>query len=451
MSGERTDRRQFLKVAAGATAGLAMGVGCRALSGGAQGANERVVLGIMGAGGRGQWLTGRLLTRKDVHIAWVCDVDSARFQKLAKIIEEKTGKRPQTTLDFREILDDKNVDALLNTTPDHWHALPTVLACQAGKDVYVEKPATHNIWEGRKMIEAARKYQRIVQLGTQNRSAPYCQQAAQYIRDGKLGEVHFVRVRNMKERAAIGHKDNQPIPPGVDYDRWLGPAPKRPFNPNRFHYNWHWYWDYSGGDIINDAVHQIDIARWLVGKDYAKSAVCTGGSFFFHDDQETPDTQSVQWQFDGLTMVFDLTLWTPYMKKIPVEDRAKDIFPNWQFYAMTVEVYGTKGLMLMGRHGGGWQVFGVDWKVADQRHGPEAHDEHLTNFFECIRTRQRPNADIEEGHKSTILCHLGNISYRVGGRRVHFDGAKERFVNDEEADRYLKRVGRKPYAMPEQV
>jgi len=451
MSTETPNRRDFLRTSVGAAAGIAAGVGLRIMPARAQGANDRIVFGVMGAGGRGGFLMSRLLARKDVDIAWVCDADSGRFGAAAKSVEQKTGTRPKTTFDFREVLDDSHVDALLVATPDHWHALPTVLACQAGKDVYVEKPATHNVWEGRKMVEAARKYERIVQLGTQNRSAPYVGHAAEFVRNGGLGDVHFVRVRNMKERGPIKPVKDEPAPEGVNYDIWLGPAPKRPFNRNHFHYSWNWYWDYSGGDIINDAVHQVDMARWLIGQDYPKSVVCTGGAFSLRDDSETPDTQSVQWEFDGLTMVFDLTLWTPYMKKMPVAQRALDVFPEWQFYAMGVELYGTKGLMLMGRHGGGWQVFGADWDVTRQEHGLEAHDDHLANFIDCIRTRQRPNADIEEGHKSTLLCHLGNISYRVGGRRLHFDAAKERFIDDEEASRHLKRAGRSPWTMPERV
>jgi predicted dehydrogenase len=450
MGDQFTDRRSFLKQSAGAAAALATGVTILPSSR-AHGANGRCVVGMIGAGGRGQFLAERLLERDDVDIAWVCDPDASRFARTAKTVEERSGNKPKTTQDFREILDDDAVDAVFNATPDHWHAIPTIMACQAGKVVYVEKPASHNIWEGRKMVEAARKYERIVQLGTQNRSAPYVQQAVEYIRSGELGEVHYARVLNMKERGNIGHKEDEPVPEGVDYDMWLGPAPERPFNRNRFHYAWHWFWDYSGGDIINDGVHQMDIARWLIGKDHPKSVVCTGGTFFFDDDQETPDTQAAHFEYDDMTLAFELTLWTPYMKKTPWDFRDTDEFPNWPFNATRVEVYGTKGLMMMGRHGGGWQVFGSDGQVVADGPGRHPHNPHLDNFLECVRTRERPTADIEEGHKSTVLCHLANISYRLGGRRLKFDGETERFIDDKEANDLVKRKYRKPWVIPDEV
>ncbi|MGQ9731945.1 MAG: Gfo/Idh/MocA family protein [Candidatus Zipacnadales bacterium] len=451
MQDGRSDRRTFLKTASVSAGGLSLGLAVSRASARAQGANERIRVAMMGLGGRGQFLVNRLLERDDSEIAYVCDVDSRRIGSVAAKVEEQQGIRPQMVTDFRQILDDANVDALFNATPDHWHALPTIMACQAGKDVYVEKPASHNIWEGRKMVEAARKYQRIVQLGTQTRSADYAFAAVEYIRSGQLGDVHYVRVLNMKERSTIGHKEDEPVPEGVDYDMWLGPAPARPFNPNRFHYAWHWFWDYSGGDIINDGVHQLDLARWLIGKDYPLSVVCTGGKYHFDDDQECPDTQCVHYEYDRLTMVTELALWTPYMKKEEWAHRDLPDFPNWTFDATRVEVFGTKGLMYIGRHGGGYQVFDADWKVIAEGPGRHPHDPHINNFFECMRTRKRPNADIEEGHKSTILCHLGNISYRVGGRRLYFDAATETFLNDEEANRLVKRQGRKPWVIPEEV
>ncbi|HIE51298.1 MAG TPA: twin-arginine translocation signal domain-containing protein [Armatimonadetes bacterium] len=441
------NRRQFLKTSLGA----AVAAGTAPFAPGTLGANEKFVVGVMGVGGRGRHLAGELARRPEVEIAYVCDVDSRLFSKILPTVERLQGKRPQTTMDFRRILDDRDVDVLFIATPDHWHALPTILACQAGKDVYVEKPIAHNVWEGRKMVEAARKYKRIVQVGTQNRSAPYVQAAVEYLRSGKLGEVHLVRVLNMKKRPSIGHKKDEPVPPGVDYDMWLGPAPKRPFNPNRFHYAWHWFWDYSGGDIVNDGVHQMDIARWLIGRRYPQSIYATGGKFFFDDDQETPDTQHVLYDYDRLTMTFELTLWTPYLKKTPWDFRNTDQFPHWLFNATRIEVYGTKGLMIMGRHGGGWQVFGPEGKEMAAQPGRRPLNHHLDNFFACLKSRQRPNADLEEGHLSTLLCHLGNISYRLGGRKLVFDAQTETFLNDEEANRLLKRTYREPYVVPDKV
>jgi predicted dehydrogenase len=404
----------------------------------------------MGVGGRGGYLAKALAKRQDVEVAALCDVDTRLFAEAVKIVAEGQGKEPKTVKDFRRILDDKYIEALFIATPDHWHALPTVMACQAGKDVYVEKPASHNLWEGRKMIEAARKYQRVVQMGNQTRSAVYAQKGIEYVRSGKLGDVHLVRVLNMKERPSIGRKKDEPVPKGVDYDMWLGPAPQRPFNPNRFHYNWHWFWDYSGGDIVNDGVHQIDLARWLLGQEYPKSVTSTGLKSF-NDDQETPDTQTVQYAFDGVTMVFELTLWTPYMRKTTDEERNSDQFPNWMFNSTRVEVYGTKGLMMMGRQGDGWQVFVSEGKEITSGQGGDPLPAHLDNFFGCVKSRRLPNADIEGGHQSTLLGHLGNISCRLGGRQLIFDGKNELFVNDEEANQYLKRQGRSPWMIPDNV
>ncbi|HJN15586.1 MAG TPA: Gfo/Idh/MocA family oxidoreductase [Armatimonadota bacterium] len=447
MAKHLTDRRSFIKTSAGLAAGTLL---LPSISR-AQGANNRVVVGMVGVGGRGRFLVDRLCERDDVDIAWVCDPDSRRWGGSLDAVEKARGMRPKTTHDLREMLDDSEVDAIVVATPDHWHALPTILGCQAGKDVYVEKPASHNVNEGRKMIEAAEKYGSIVQLGTQNRSAPYVQDAVEYIRDGNIGDVHYARVLNMKTRGTIGHKEDSAPPAEVDYDTWLGPAPDRPFNENRFHYAWHWYWDYSGGDIINDGVHQIDVARWLIGKKAPSSVVCTGGTLFFEDDQETPDTQAAQFDFGDLIMSFELTLWTPYMKKTPWDFRDTDGVPDWRFSATRIEIYGTKGIMFMSRHGVGAQVFDPDGKVVAEFPGRHPHNPHIENFLDCVRTRKAPNAPIDEGHYSTNLCHLANISLRMGGRRLEWDGEEEQFIGDAAANKLLKRRGRKPWIIPDEV
>ena len=449
MAREKVDRRTFLKSSvAGAAAGAAVSlIGTKAL-----GANEKLSVGFIGLGGRGRQLLGHVLRRKDTQAAYVCDLDTRRHATGVKTVAKLGGGKVKLITDYRRMLDDKAVDAIFNATPDHWHCLPVIHACQAGKDAYVEKPLSHNIWEGRQTVKAARKYKRVVQVGTQNRSAPYCILGRDTIRAGKLGKIHFVRVCNLKNRGRIEPKPDCPPPKGVDYDMWLGPAPKRPFNPNYFHYNWHWLWDFSGGDIINDAVHQIDLARMLIDKAAPQSVVCTGGKFAFAGDaQETPDTQCAHWQFPDMTVSFDLTLWTPYMKKTPWGFRNTDNFPAWMFNATRIELYGEKGLMMMGRHGGGWQVFGPDGKVAAQQPGRRPSDDHIDNFFQCIRSRKRPNADAEECHLSTNLCHLANISYRLGGRRLAWDAGKELVVGDDEANKLVKRIGRAPYRIPEEV
>ncbi len=443
------NRREFLGRGAKTTAALGA---ASTFSINVLGANEKVVVGMMGIKGRGGQLMQWFAHRDDVDVAYLADPDSRLFDSRADSIEGISGKRPAVTQDFREVLDNPDVDAIVNATPDHWHALGTILACQAGKHVYVEKPSSHCIWESRKMVEAARKYKRVVQLGTQCRSAPYCYKAFDYIRSDAFGDVHFVRVLNSKQRGPIGKKPDTDTPEGVDYKMWLGPAPLRRFNENRFHYAWHWFWDYSGGDIINDGVHQVDLARWMIDRPYPKSVTAAGGKHAFDDDQECPDTQTVNWEYDGLTMVFEQTLWAPYMKKTPFEMRDTDNLPNWPFSGTRIEIYGTKQMMFLSRHGGGWQVFDADGNSAGIQPGrfSPANQAHIENFVECIRSGDLPNADIEKGHYSTLLCHYGNIAYRTG-RKLHIDPKTEGFVEDNEANALVKRTYRDPWVVPETV
>jgi predicted dehydrogenase len=416
--------------------------------------NDKVVLAFMGVRGRGKELLEGFAKRDDVEVAYLADVDSRILPDRSSLAEKLKGRAPKTVQDVRRALDDRSVDAVVMATPDHWHALGTIWACQAGKDVYVEKPASHNIWEGRKMVEAARKYNRIVQSGTQNRSAPYVQQAIDYLASGKLGEVHYVKVFDSKPRSSIGKQPDKPIPDGVDYDTWLGPAPSRPFNENHFHYAWHWFWNYSGGDIINDGIHQIDMARWVIDRAYPKSVQSTGGIHFFHDDQETPDTHVVAWDYDGLTMTFEQTLWTPYQQKTPFNERDQDVLPNWPFSGTRIEIYGSKQWMMLGRHGDGWEVFEQSapnrFHSVAHGYGRQANDRHFANFVDCIRTRTRPNADIEQVHLSTLLCHYANIAYRLG-RKLTIDPTSEGFLGDSQADALVKREYRPPFIVPEVV
>lgn len=450
------NRRGFLKRAATTAAAVAAANSSQSMAQQVTSqpgsANSRIRIGMMGTGGRGTWLiTEDLTKRANVEIACLCDVDSARLAKAAQEVETRTGRKPKVLADFRQMLDDKSIDAVFNCTPDHWHALGTILACQAGKDVYCEKPASHTMWEGRKMVEAARKYKRIVQLGTQTRSGPYTMEARKFIEEGKLGDVHLVRVRNLKEVTPVPPAPDGEPPKGVDYDMWVGPAPLKPYNPSRFHYNWHWVWDYSGGDIINDGVHQIDAARYLIGKDFPKSVYSSGGILATKDAKETPDTQLVTWDFGDCLMHFELALWTPHMKKMDWMLRDTDQFPDWPFLATTVEIHGTKGMMYFERHGGGWQAWGVDDKLVGSGNGPHPHGPHIANFFECMSSRKQPNADIEEGHRSTLLTQMANISYRLGGRKLVFEPATETFADDAEANKYCRIEQRKPWVIPENV
>jgi predicted dehydrogenase len=351
--------------------------------------------------------------------------------------------------DFRRILDDKEVDVLVIATPDHWHALGTIMACQAGKDVFVEKPLAHNIWEGRKMIEAARKYDRVVQVGMQSRSTPYMAKAKEYIQSGRLGKVPVVRVCNMMEHPRREAGDVAPVPEEFDYDLWCGPARKLPYRPEL---RWLNYWEYSCGPIAGDAVHQLDLARFITGdKPYPKTVSHAGGIDVLDDGRDTPDTQLAVFQYDSFRLLFEAGLWMPYVQKIPADIRESDKVPNWPFSSTRLEVFGSEGFMYVGRHGGGWQAFDPDGNVVHTEYGRRGDIVHEDNFIECVRNRKRPNADVEIGHQSVLLCHLANISYRLGDQKLEFDGKTETFVGNREANGLIKRSYRKPWEVPDKV
>lgn len=415
-------------------------------------ANDRVVMGIMGIRDRGWDLALEFGQRTDVEIRYLADPDSRLFEERAQKIEQLKGKRPECVRDFRHMLDDKEVDAIAIATPDHWHALGTILACQAGMDVYVEKPASHSIWEGRKMVEAARKYNRVAQVGTQNRSAEYVKEALEYVRSEQFGAVHFVRVVNSKLREPMKAEADSDVPAGVDYDMWLGPAPIRRFNLNHFHYTWHWFWNYGGGDLANDGVHQIDLARWAIDRTLPESVTSIGAVHSLDDHRDTPDTQTVTWEFNGVIVQFEQVLWSPYMRKTPLELRDTGAAPNWPFNGTRVEIYGEKRFMYLGRMGDGWAVYDEEGKQLFDKRGAyrATGTAHAANFIDCIKSRKRPNADIEEGHFSTLLAHYGNAAYRVG-RRLHIDTRTEGFLNDDEANALFRRKYREPWAVPEAV
>jgi predicted dehydrogenase len=409
-------------------------------------ASDKVVVGMMGVGGRGTFLTQLFASRPDVEIAYICDVDNRKFPRAVKVVEDKQAKTPKTVGDFRRILEDKNVDALVCATPDHWHALAAILTCQAGKDVYVEKPASNCIWEGRKMVEAARKYNRVVQVGMQNRSSSYARSAHELIQSGKLGTVHLVRVFNMLSREPVQRTPDTAPPEGLDWDMWLGPGPLRAYNPMYFT---RVFWDFNGGIMTDDGVHQLDLARMVMGLSFPKSVHHSGGKLFFDDIAETPDTTIVTYEYDKLRLVFEQTWWTRYMKKTPDDIRESlSQFPDWYpFNGTKIEIYGSRGLMLLGRQGGGWQLYDEEGhKIAtDKQRHSEMQARHVENFISCIRSRERPNADVEHGHVSAALCHMANISYRVGDRKLEFDSSGETFVDAQEANQYLKRSYRAPW------
>jgi predicted dehydrogenase len=304
------------------------------------------------------------------------------------------------------------------------------------------------------MVEAARRYQRIVQVGTQNRSAAYNQAAKKYINSGKLGTIHLVRVINQKSWPNVPPAPDRDPPAGLNWDMWTGPAPASKYN-DHYHHGWNHFWRFSGGDIINDGVHQMDLARWLVGKTYPQSVYSTGGRYAEEGVCESPDTQVAVYQFDDLVMIFELTLYTPYMLKSDAALRDSDTYPYWPQNAERIEIFGSQGLMIVGRHGCGWQVYDRPKDrqpvIVAEQNGPFPDDEHFTNFVESIRSRKLPNADIEEGHRSTLLCQLANISYRLGGRKLVVDANTETLVDDHEANQMLKRQYRAPWVVPEKV
>jgi predicted dehydrogenase len=450
------NRRDFLKHSIGAVAATALSQRKGAA------ANEKVIIGVMGLGGRGTFLAQRFAARADAEVAYLCDADTRRFARAEKAVQEiqaraaqrsaasqSSNRKPKLVQDFRRILDDRKVDVLINATPDHWHALGTIMACQAGKDVYVEKPLAHNIWEGRKMVEAARKYKRVVQVGMQTRSAPYMKHAADYIQSGKLGDIHLIRVFNMMKHSAMKEGAVRPVPDEFDYDMWCGAAPKLPYNPSR---QWLNLWEYSCGPIAGDAIHQLDLARYLIGdKPYPDTVSQTGAVNALLDGRKTPDTQIATYEYGKFTLLFEAALWTPYMKKTPVGIRDSDEFPDWPFSSTKIEVLGTKGFIYLGRHGGGWQVHDSNGKLIRSEYGRQADKEHQDNFIDCVRTRQKPNADVEQGHYSTLLCHLANISYLVGNQKLRFDPKTESFIDAPQANKYLKRTYRHPWIIADEI
>lgn len=305
------------------------------------------------------------------------------------------------------------------------------------------------------MVEAARKYKKICQVGLQNRSAPYNIAAKKYIEDGKLGTIHLVRVFNQKKEMNSFKIKPEPVPEGVDWSAWLGPAKDQPYSPVLINYNWHERWDFSGGDVQNDGVHQIDLARWLAGVEIPKSAYAVGGRYTDPDsDAQTPDTQIASYEYDNLIFTIEATHYSGYILKIDSTVRQSDMFPYWQQCSTRIELYGTKGVMFVGRHGGGWQVFdrpkSREANVVAQEFGRFPEPEHKRNFLDCIKSRALPNCDIEKGHRSTSLVHYSTVSYRLGGKRLEIDTTTG-VPKNPEAAQYWKRDYRAPYVIPEEV
>ena len=415
-------RRDFVKssIAAGTAAALPFSR--------VRGANEDIRVAAVGIRGRGG-LVSEFHALDGVRVVALCDVDGSAQDKRVK---EFTDRNEKVTgyYDFRRMLEDRSIDVVAVATPDHWHVPIAAFSVIAGKDVYVEKPLSHTISEGRLLVDLARKHGRMVQHGTQARSSKGITEGIEYLRSGELGKVRMAKAINCQLRGPIGRVADSETPPNVNYDLWLGPAPKRPFNRNRFHYNWHWFWDYGTGDAGNDGVHQIDIARWGLGVEMPKAVSCSGGQLFYNDDHQTPDTQVATFEYDDVYLMYEMRLWTPY--GLEGHDNG-DMF------------YADGGTMSIGRKG--WQVTFKNGTPGPG--GPRGSYSHAANFIKAVRSRKATdlNADVEAGHHSATLCHLANISMRVG-RRLKFDIARERFIGDGEANTYLTKKYRKGFELP---
>src|SRR5262249_16373228 len=448
-------RRDFLRKGIRTTAGLAALQSVTFLTQPERifGANDRVRVAVCGLHGRGKDHLDGFSRLTDGQIAALCDVDESVLAKRLAGISARQAK-PQTFVDVRKLLEDKSIDAISIATPNHWHSLMAIWACQAGKDVYVEKPCSHNFWEGRQLVQAAQKYNRIVQHGTQIRSSSAVREGIQRIQQGLIGEVYLARGLCFKWRDTIGRRPAEPVPGGVHYDLWTGPAPLKPFTRNRFHYNWHWIWDTGNGDLGNQGVHQVDVARWGLGVKFPTRISAIGGHFMFDDDQETPNTLSCAFQFDladgkRKMLEFEVRHW--------ITNREAEIGQGRLFGGHNTIgniFYGSKGYLATGdEDASSYQT----WLGRGQGAGPKGHagGDHFGNFIDCVRSRKKENvnAPIEEGHISCALVHLANVSYRLG-RSLRFDPDNEQVMGDEEANRLLHdadRGYRPPFAVPNEV
>lgn len=447
----RVSRRRFLaQSSVGAIAATSV-IGRPRLARAAKSPGDTVILGLIGAGGRGTMHALAFAGLEGVEVKHVCDVHRGRAESTAKQVAAKQRRPPTLESDFRRVLDDPETDAVIVATPEHWHALATVWACQAGKDVYVEKNPSLSVWEGRQMILAARKYRRIVQVGFQNRSAPYALTAREYLRGGNLGKIVLVKVYNLLQGGPWNPDLTPSDPPaGLDWDRWLGPAPQVPYSPGRA--SWYDWWDYCGGAYSGDASHQLDLARMVLGDPpHPLSTFCTGGNFGFGSKRETPELQTATYEFPDFTLTCDSGTSTNALRKSNHNERNGTQWPHWPSNNERIEIYGTRQIMYLGRHGIGWQVQETDGKLVAEDKGVHPDKWHLPNFAECVRSRKQPNADIEQAHYSACLVHFANTAFRVGRRHLRFDAVEERFTNSAEANQLLRPSYRPPYVLPDSV
>ena len=433
------NRRDFLnrssKLTGGAlAAGLAASLHAAAADDDAKPDRPPVRVALMGVNNRGKQLLPGFLSCPEVEIAYICDPDSDTIPAAMKIVQDAGRPTPKVEKDFRVALDDPGVSVLVCSAPDHWHALATVLACQANKDVYVEKPCCHDPIEGQRMVAAARRYKRVVQVGTQRRSGADMAHLVKEVQSGRLGDVNFVRCWITSTRPNIGHMEPTAPPDNLDFNLWCGPGPDGAYKKNLVHYHWHWRWDFGTGECGNNGIHALDVARWGLGIDHVESVTCGGGKYFFDDDQETPDTQLAVFDAPGVSIQWEHRTWSP--RGIDGE-------------GFGVEFYGSQATLIT--NGRGWTVYegtGKNEKVAAKHESAEQDKSHIRNFLDCLVSREQPNADIEIGHKSTLLCHLANIAWRTRSV-VRFDGKSESIVDNAPAARLMGRTYRKGFELPE--
>lgn len=427
-----SSRRFFLGAATAAAAQRVMG------------ANERVNLVVVGVGGRGRdHIDNYTQLPEMVNVAGVCDVNQAARERGQAIVVKAGGQKPKEYDNMKKVFADKDVDAVSMATPNHWHALGAIWACQAGKDVYVEKPASHNIHEGLRMIEVARKTGRMVQVGSQSRSTEHKMRAMDMLKNGAIGKIYLAKGLCYKRRKSIGKAPELASPPpGIDWDQFLGPAPYRKFTELRFAYNWHWFWDTGNGDIGNQGVHEMDIARWGMGVSWPQTVVSTGGKFVYDDDQETPNTQLTTFDYgNGQQIVFEVR-GLPTGPDWPLQKRGANTIGNI--------FYGSDGILAIDANG--FQIYKGEELVLSQDVKPDGRiwdtKPHMANFLKAVKSRNYKdlNAEIEIGATSAGLCHLANISYRTG-KKLEFDSAKMKFAGASDADKLLTRDYRKPYVV----
>jgi predicted dehydrogenase len=439
---KKLSRRKFLGKSAFA-AGLAPlaftdlgGPFIRTARAGEPGPNDKIRLGVIGCGGQGKVDLGDFLKNEEVDCAVICDLDPERVGVGSQMVEKARGKKPDTTMDFRRVLDRKDVDIVLVATPDHWHALPTVMACQAGKDVYVEKPLAKTIDEGHAMLEASKRHNRIVQMGSQWKSCKHIIEATDMIRAGKIGKVTIVRAwAYLDWHPTIGNPPDGPPPAGVDYDMWLGPAPLRPFNKNRFHYNFRWFWDYAGGLMTDWGVHLINMMLMGMGPEAPLTVSSSGGRLLYKDNGETPDTQIAVYQFPEALMIWE---------------HKAGLNNGLNGRAWGIEWNGADGTIILNDEG--YQVIperkGSGKVDPDKKPGSgNPHPAHVRNFLDCVKSRQQPVLNLELGHHVSTVAHLGNISYRTG-RKLVWDAAKQKIVGDDQANEFVGVKYRAPWKLP---